>query len=202
MLAWIPRFIEKHPHLHRGSLALWRSFPPRIAGFLKGALARSWVVGAVAVMIDEDASPAELLIVEHSYRRIGAWGLPGGALESIRGRPTAPRNDAAPDDAIETALQREVWEELGIEIEPIRLLRIDTMPFIIEEPGPSRLDFYFHCAPALGFRALRQGLESGEIKPRSPEIRQMRLIPLTDVANYDMYSSDARFLRDDLPWLS
>ena len=69
------------------------------------------------------------------------------------------------------------------------------------EPGPYRLDFYFQCAPAQGFRVLRMGLESGEIKPRSPEIRQMRLIPLTDVAKYDIFSSDARFMRDDLPRL-
>ncbi len=201
MFTWIARFIEEHPHLHRGSLVLWRLFPPRLAGFLKGELARNWVVGAVAVMIDEDTSPAELLIVEHSYRLRGAWGLPGGALESIPGDPRVPRHDASPDDVIETALRREVWEELGIEIEAIRLLRIDAIPYIVEEPGPYRLDFYFLCAPAQGFRTLRKGLESGEIKPRSPEIRQMRLIPLTNAAKYDIYSSDARFLRDDLPRL-
>ncbi len=201
MFTWIARFIEEHPHLHRGSLVLWRLFPPRLAGFLKGVLARNWVVGAVAVMIDEDTSPAELLIVEHSYRPRGAWGLPGGALESIPGDPRVPRNDASPDDVIESALRREVWEELGIEIEAVRLLRIDAIPYVVEEPGPYRLDFYFRCAPAPGFRALRMGLESGEIKPHSPEIRQMRLIPLADVAKYDIFSTDARFLRDDLPRL-
>ena len=201
MFTWIARFIERHPHLHRGALALWRLFPPRLAGFLKGVLARNWVVGAVAVMIDTDTSPAEILIVEHSYRPRGAWGLPGGALESIPGDPRVPRYDASPDDVIEAALRREVWEELGIEIDSIRLIRIDAIPYIAEEPGPYRLDFYFQCTPAPGFRALREGLESGEIKARSPEIRQMRLIPLTDVAKYDIFSSDARFLRDDLPRL-
>ena len=201
MFAWIARFIEAHPRLHRGALVLWRLFPPRLAGFLKGVLARNWVVGAVAVMIDQDTSPAEVLIVEHSYRPRGAWGLPGGALESIPGDPRVPRHDASPDDVIESALRREVWEELGIEIEAVRLLRIDAIPYIAEEPGPYRLDFYFQCAPAPGFGALRKGLESGEIKPRSPEILNMRLIPVTDVAKYDIFSSDARFLRDDLPRL-
>jgi len=81
MFAWLARFIERHPNLHRSSLLVWRLFPPRLAGFLKGLLARKWLVGAVAVMIDENTSPAEVLLVEHSYRLKGAWGLPGGSLE-------------------------------------------------------------------------------------------------------------------------
>ena len=90
MFEWIARFIEKYPSIHRSSLSLWRLFPPRLAGFLKGQLARSWLVGAVAVLIDDTVQPPEVLIVEHSYRRKGAWGLPGGALESIDGDPTSP----------------------------------------------------------------------------------------------------------------
>lgn len=200
-MAWLARFIEHHPHFHRGALFIWRLFPPRLAGLLKGMLARNWVIGAVAVMIDEDSSPPELLMVEHSYRSRGAWGFPGGALESIPGDPRAPRDDASPDDVIESALRREVWEELGIEIDGLRLLRIDAIPYVVEEPGPYRLDFYFRCAPASGFGSLRKALQSGEIRPNSPEIREMRLVPLTDVARYDLFSPDARFLRDDLPRL-
>lgn len=201
MFPWLAHFIEGRPGLHRASLVVWRSFPPRLAGFLKGVLARNWVVGAVAVMIDEETSPAEILLVEHSYRARGAWGLPGGSLESIPGDPRVPRHDASPDDVIESALRREVWEELGIGVEGVRLLRVDAVPYIAEEPGPYRLDFYFRCAPDSGFGPLRLGLESGEIRPRSPEIRQMRLVPLSDIAEYDMLSSDTRFLRDDLPRL-
>ena len=201
MFTWIARFIEGHPGLHRAALALWRRFPPRLAGVLKGVLARNWVVGAVAVMVDDAARPAEVLIVEHSYRPRGAWGLPGGALESIPGDPRVPGHDASPDDVIEAALRREVWEELGIEVGDVRLLRIDAIPYIEEEPGPYRLDFYFRCAPASGFGALRDGLASGAVAPSSPEIRQMRLVPLDQVAGYDVFSSDARFLRDDLPRL-
>jgi hypothetical protein len=36
-----------------------------------------------------------------------------------------------------------VWEELGIGIEAIELLRVDAVPFVAEEPGPYRLDFYY-----------------------------------------------------------
>ena len=201
MFAWLTHFIEKYPSLHRISLSLWRLFPPRLAGFLKGQLARNWLVGAVAVIIDDNTRPPEVLIVEHSYRRKGAWGLPGGALESIDGDPNSPGHAASPDDVIEATLRREVLEELGIEIEVIRLLRVDAIPFIVEEPGPYRLDFYYLCLPAQGFTMLREELASGKTKPTSPEIKQMRLVGLTDLAEYDFFSPDIRLLKDDLPRL-
>jgi 8-oxo-dGTP pyrophosphatase MutT (NUDIX family) len=201
MFAWLARFIEHHPSLHRFSLLVWRLFPPRLAGFLKGLLARKWLVGAVAVMIDESASPAEVLLVEHSYRPKGAWGLPGGSLESTPGDPTKPRDDTSSDDVIESALRREILEELGIEIAVIGLLRIDAIPYIAEEPGPYRLDFYFRCEPRCGFAALRQSLDSGQNRHSSPEIRQIRFVPLTDLPRYDLFSPDVRFLTKDLPRL-
>ena len=201
MFAWLAHFIEKHPSLHRLSLSLWRLFPPKLAGFLKGQLARNWLVGAVAVIIDDITRPPEVLIVEHSYRRKGAWGLPGGALESIDGDPNSPGHVASPDDVIEATLRREVLEELGIEIEVIRLLRVDAIPYIVEEPGPYRLDFYYLCLPVQGFSVLREELASGKIKPASPEIKHMRLVSLTDLAGYDLFSPDIRFLKEDLPRL-
>lgn len=199
MFTWLARFIEHHPHLHRLSLLVWRLFPPRLAGFLKGLLARKWLVGAVAVMIDQDASPPEVLLVEHSYRPRGAWGLPGGSLESTPGDPARPLNGPLPDDVIESALRREVLEELGIEITVLGLLRIDAIPYVAEEPGPYRLDFYFRCAPQDGFAALRNGLGSGRIKSCSPEIKRIRFVPLTDLTRYDLFSTDIRFLNEDLP---
>lgn len=199
MFGWLARFIERHPDLHRFALAVWRWFPPRLAGFLKGLLARRWLVGAVAVMIDEKASPPEVLLVEHSYRPKGAWGLPGGSLESTPGDPTRPRDDVSSEDVIESALRREILEELGIEITVMGLLRIDAVPYIPEEPGPYRLDFYFRCAPREGFTAFRRRLDSRQARPYSPEIRQIRLVPFTDLGNYDLFSSDARFLTKDLP---
>jgi 8-oxo-dGTP pyrophosphatase MutT (NUDIX family) len=201
MFVWLTRFIERHPNLHRFALLVWRWFPPRLAGFLKGLLARKWLVGAVAVMIDDKRSPPEVLLVEHSYRPKGAWGLPGGSLESTPGDPTTPRDDASSDDVLEAALRREILEELGIEITVMGLLRIDAIPYVPEEPGPYRLDFYFRCAPRDGFAAFRRSLASGRATLCSPEIKQMRLIPLTDLNKYDLFSPDSRFLTKDLPRL-
>ena len=201
MFTWLTRFIERHPGLHRVSLAVWRHCPPRMAGFLKGILARNWLVGAVAVMIDETHSPPDVLLVEHSYRARGAWGLPGGSLESAPGDPTRPGSEPLPDDVIEYALRREVMEELGMDIVVDSLLRVDAIPFVVEEPGPYRLDFYFRCSPDIGFSAFREGIDSGRIKPNSPEITQVRFVPLTSLCNYDISSAHDRFLKQDLPRL-
>jgi len=198
MFAQLVRLIEGHPRIHQLSLRIWRMLPARVAGIGKSLLARNWVVGAVAVIVDEDATPPQVLLAEHSYRRRGAWGLPGGSLESIPGSPTRPREEASPDDVLEATLRREVWEELGINLADIRLLRVDAVPYVREEPGPRRLDFYFRCAPMEGFAALREGLKAETIKPMSPEIKQIRLVALTDVDQLDLFSPDARFLKEDL----
>lgn len=198
MLSWLAHIIERHPALHRGALRVWRLFPPRLAGFLKGQFARNWLVGAVAVLIDEEVSPSEVLLVKHSYRPRGAWGLPGGSLESIPGDPTKTRDDASPDDVLEATLRREVWEELGIGIEAIKFLRVDAVPYVAEEPGPYRLDFYYRCAPEGGFAALRAAIDSKDFRPRSPELTEVRLVPLPKVSSYDLFSPDARFLEKDL----
>jgi 8-oxo-dGTP pyrophosphatase MutT (NUDIX family) len=202
VFTWLARFIEHHPHLHRASLVIWRLFPPRLAGLLKGLLSTSWTVGAVAVMIDEAAIPPEVLLVEHSYRTRGAWGLPGGALESNLGNPLGPREAYSSDDILESTLRREVYEELGIEIEVLRMVRVDAVPYVPEEPGPYRLDFFYRCTPKEGFAAFRRQLDSGSVRPRSPEVKQMRLVPWSRLDEYDLYSSDARFLLKDLPRLN
>ncbi len=135
---------------------------------------------------------------EHSYRPKGAWGLPGGSLESTPGDPTRPSNTPLPDDVIQSALCREMSEELGIDIKVNSLLRIDAIPYLPEVPGPFRLHFYFRCAPQEGFAIFRARLSSGHIQPRSPEIKVIRYVPLTELHKYDIFSTDLRFLNDDL----
>lgn len=201
MFSKLVQFIEKHPAFHRVLLRVWRSFPPRLAGYLKGLLARNWLVGAVAVVLDVKTPIPEILLVQHSYRSRGSWGLPGGALESIDGDPKRSRSDASADDVIEEALRREVWEELGIEVKVVRMLRIDAIPYVPEEPGPYRLDFYYQCTLDQGFDLLRTELASGNVKSPSPEIIEIRMVPLTELAEYDLFSADKRFLNDDLPRL-
>lgn len=198
MLSWLTRFIERRPWIHRASVSVWRLFPPRLAGFLKGLLTRSWVVGVVAVVVEQREDGTEVLIAEHTYRKSGNWGLLGGSLESIPGNPTGPEAPPSPDDVIEAALHLEIEEEIGIDLEILRLLRIDAVPFMKEEPGPYRLTFYFQCRPVDGFETLRRKIDSGEVQPRSPEIHNMRFISLDELDDYDVFSTDRRFLTQDL----
>ncbi len=201
MFSWLAHLIEKHPFIHRAALSIWRHFPPRLAGFMKVLLTTKWTVGAVAVILDESVDPIEVLLVEHSYRTRGTWGLPGGALESGLVSPLKP---GARDDGnvLESTLRREVFEELGIEIEIGRLIRMDAVPYVPEEPGPYRLDFYYLCLPKIGIDALREGLLSGRIRPRSPEVKTIRFVPFSSLAKYDIYSSDATLLIERWPEIS
>lgn len=201
MFTRIVHYIEHQAGLHRVLLALWRRFPPRLAGFLKGLLTRSWVLGAVAVMVDDEITPARVLLVEHSYRRRGAWGLPGGSMDSIPGDPTMPHNEVSPDDVLEATLSREIREELGIEIVDIHLLRVDAVPYVEEEPGPYRLTFYFLCKPEAGFTAMHEALSRSKMQAHSPEVTRARMVSLDELDGYDLFSTDARFLLQDLPRL-
>ena len=201
MFARIVHYIEHQDGLHRVLLALWRRFPPRLAGFLKGLLTRSWVLGAVAVMVDDEVTPVRVLLVEHSYRRRGAWGLPGGSMDSIPGDPAMPHSEVSPDDVLESTLSREIREELGFEIVDIQLLRVDAVPYVKEEPGPYRLTFYFLCKPEAGFAAVYETLSSNKMQVHSPEITGIRMVSLDELDGYDLFSTDARFLLQDLPRL-
>ena len=201
MFARIVHYIEHQDGLHRALLALWRRFPPRLAGFLKGLLTRSWVLGAVAVMVDDEVTPVRVLLVEHSYRRRGAWGLPGGSMDSIPGDPAMPHSEVSPDDVLESTLSREIREELGFEIVDIQLLRVDAVPYVKEEPGPYRLTFYFLCKPEAGFAAVYETLSSNKMQVHSPEITGIRMVSLDELDGYDLFSTDARFLLQDLPRL-
>ncbi|WP_296808318.1 NUDIX hydrolase [Thiocapsa sp.] len=202
MFSGLTHWIEQRPALHRVALRLWRLFPSRLAGLLKRFMARNWIVGAVGVLMDTNRSPPEVLLIEHSYRRRGAWGLPGGSLESMPQRPRGAADAGLPDDVLERTMEREILEELGIDVTGIRLLRVDAMPFVEEEPGANRLDFYFVCKPAMGFDALRRQIDSGAFVARSPEVTSARLVPLTELERYDLYSPHARLLQVDLPRLS
>jgi len=198
MFSWLIQFIESQPSIHRFALYIWKFFPPRLAGFLKGILTRNWMVGAVAVMIDENCSPAEVLLVKHSYRRTGIWGLPGGALEGIPADSGEQSANSKQGNIIESALRREIFEELGIEIDAVNLLRIDAVPFVPEEPGPYRLDFYYRCEPQLGFDELRNRAAHCSDNDHSPEIDEIEFVPLPNLKDYDLYSSDVSFFRGEL----
>ena len=91
----------------------------------------------------------------HHRSRLGVEAAEGLVESGLR-NPLEPSEEESRDDIIESSLRREVFEELGIEIDIVRLAKIDAVPYVPEEPGPYRLDFYYRCLPKQGFRALRE----------------------------------------------
>lgn len=86
-----------------------------------------------------------LLLVKHVYR--SDWGIPGGLL----------RRGEEPADAA----RREVAEEIGLTIELV------GEPAVVVEPRLQRVDLVFRARP-------RELAELESVRPRSPEIEQVR----------------------------
>src|SRR3954454_22546672 len=98
----------KLPHpLERAALALWRELPlPQVARYaLLRRLNPSYMVGTVALIRNPQG---ELMLLEHTYRKIAPWGLPGGWIQA--------------NEVLEEALRRELREETGMEVEVGALL--------------------------------------------------------------------------------
>ncbi|WP_442806209.1 NUDIX domain-containing protein [Streptomyces sp. NBC_01317] len=78
---------------------------------------------AGAAMLFRDGE-GRVLAVEPNYRE--GWALPGGTIESDDGE--TPRQGA----------RRETLEEIGLDIEPGRLLAVDWVPGVTRLPGVTR----------------------------------------------------------------
>jgi hypothetical protein len=155
----------------------------RLASFLPKVLTTRWAVGAVALIIDEEIDPPEVLL----DFPVARWNR---ALET-RCSPQRRSHATTSSSPASGARFSRSWELKSTSSDWPRSTRFLYVP---EEPGPYRLDFYYRCLPKQGFSSLRDGLGSGSIKPRSPEVRQIVLVPFSRLKEYDLYSSDARIL--------
>lgn len=48
---------------------------------------------------------------------------------------------------------------------------------------------------------MHEMLSSGKMQARSPEVTRIRMVSLDELDGYDLFSTDARFLQQDLPRL-
>jgi 8-oxo-dGTP diphosphatase len=112
---------------------MWTGIGPRARLVAIRATQQKFTVSAAAIVTNE---AGELLLLRHLLRPQAGWGLPGGFMTA----------GEQPEDAI----KRELLEEIGLELDQVRMLRVRTINRHIE----------------LLFRAFA----AGEAKIRSREI--------------------------------
>ncbi|MEU4090148.1 NUDIX hydrolase [Streptomyces aureus] len=125
------------------------------------------LAGAATLFRDTDG---RVLLVEPNYRP--GWTLPGGTVESDDGE--SPRQGA----------RRETAEEIGLDVEPGRLLAVDWVL------GPDRppLVAYLYDGGVLGEEELKA------IRLQEEELLSWRLVPREEVAAHLPGASGRRVL--------
>lgn len=115
------------------------------------------IVGVGAIVVQGD----RVLLVERGRQPLkGTWSLPGGVVEV--------------GEHLKDAIRREVREETGIEVEPLRLVEVfeRIMP---DESG--RTEYHYVLIDYLC------SVTGGELKAQS-DARQARWVPRAELASY------------------
>ncbi|MBF0418033.1 MAG: NUDIX hydrolase [Magnetococcales bacterium] len=102
---------------------------PETAGFHQARLKATVSAHVLILQQPRGSGPARLLLARLAYRdhRAGKWSLPGGFVDQGEG--------------LETALKREVLEEIGLELEQCRYQ--ETVPLLLADPP--NVGFIFTC---------------------------------------------------------
>jgi mutator protein MutT len=115
------------------------------------------IVGVGAIVVQRD----RVLLVERGREPLkGTWSLPGGVVEV--------------GEHLKDAIRREVREETGIEVEPLRLVEVfeRIMP---DESG--RTEYHYVLIDYLC------SVTGGKLKAQS-DARQARWVPRAELASY------------------
>jgi 8-oxo-dGTP diphosphatase len=89
------------------SAGLWRMVKGTFQWYVVWFFNAKFMISVAGVVVRADG---RVLLLRHRYWMTGTWGLPGGIMKS--------------GETIEQALRREVKEETGYEVEPLRTLQI------------------------------------------------------------------------------
>ena len=126
--------------------SIWRHLPGRLRRRMVRTGQRRFTVTAGVIIFDE---AQRVLLLDHVFRPDSGWGLPGGFLTT--------------GEQPETALRREMREEIGIELDEVEMLFARTLP------RPRQIEIYFRA------RAV------GQPQPCSFEIRTAQWFPLNNL---------------------
>ena len=88
---------------------VWKKLPYRFRSLIVRATQAKFTASAAVVIFNEEG---KVLLLDHRIRPNSGWGLPGGFLE----------HGEQPADGI----RREVFEETGLELRDLTLLRVRT----------------------------------------------------------------------------
>jgi ADP-ribose pyrophosphatase YjhB (NUDIX family) len=95
--------------LKRFLLQIWRILPFWLQRLVAALVRPRYQVAVGALLFNEKG---QLLLCEHTYRRLHPWGLPGGDLKFG-------------EDPTE-AIRREIYEETGLSVQETRLLLVEN----------------------------------------------------------------------------
>jgi 8-oxo-dGTP diphosphatase len=138
--------------------AIWRSAPKALRRWTMRVWHPRFAVTTGAVITDRSG---RVLLLKHRFRPGSGWGVPGGFLEK----------GEQPEDA----LRRELREEVGLEIENIRLLTARAVK------NAKQIEIIFYCQAIGDTEALNFEIQKAawflpdELPPELPK-SQMRLV--------------------------
>lgn len=121
---------------------------------------KKFTVSVGAIVTNE---AGEVLLLDHVLRPASGWGIPGGFINR--------------DEQPETAIRRELCEEIGLNIEAVEILRVQTFDRHVE----------------VLFRA--RARERGEVQ--SLEIKEIRWFDLSELPP-EMNKTQQRLVREVL----
>jgi 8-oxo-dGTP diphosphatase len=118
---------------------IWRSLPARMRRWSMRFTHTRFTVTAGAVIFNDQK---QILLLKHRFRAGSGWGLPGGFLE--RGEQ--------PIDA----LRRELREEIGLEVEDVKLFATRSFK------KPKQVEVLFRCRANASVKPLTMEVERAE----------------------------------------
>ncbi|CAN5253641.1 NUDIX hydrolase [soil metagenome] len=95
--------------------SIWRKTPHYLRAKVVRITQKTFTVSAAVIITNENE---EVLLLDHVFRSASGWGIPGGFIVY--------------DEQPETTVKREIFEETGLELRDIKLLRVRTVYSHIE----------------------------------------------------------------------